>query len=81
MGHMHDTQDTLTTVCQRASDFIIEARAAHEFLTEYCSDRKHPFLIDLKFSKNSGMIVYCCRTFCRNFKIFNETGKYFFLIQ
>jgi hypothetical protein len=30
-------------------------------------DRKHPLLIDLKLSKNSGMIVYRCRTFCKNF--------------
>jgi hypothetical protein len=41
------------------------------------SKRKHPLLINLKFSKNSGMIVYHCRTACKNFKIFNETGKDF----
>jgi hypothetical protein len=32
-------------------------------------------------SKNSGMIVYRCRTFCKNLNFFNETGKYFVLIQ
>jgi hypothetical protein len=42
-------------------------------------ERKHPLLISLKFSKNSGMIVYHCRTVCKNFKIFNETGKDFVL--
>jgi hypothetical protein len=44
-------------------------------------ERKHPLLIDLKFSKNSRMIVSRCRTFCKNFNFFNETGKYFVLIQ
>jgi hypothetical protein len=44
-------------------------------------ERKHPLLINLKFSKNSGIIVYHCRTVCKNFKIFNETGKDFVLIQ
>jgi hypothetical protein len=44
-------------------------------------ERKHPLLIDLKFSKNSGIIVSRCRTFCKNFNFFNETGKYFVLIQ
>jgi hypothetical protein len=44
-------------------------------------DRKHPLLIDLKFSKNSGIIMYHCRTFCKHFKFFNETGQYFVLIQ
>jgi hypothetical protein len=44
-------------------------------------ERKHPLLIDLKFSKNSGMIVYRCRIFCKNLNFFNETGKYFVLIQ
>jgi hypothetical protein len=40
--------------------------------------RKHPLiLIDLKFSKKSGMIVYRCRIFCKKFNFFNETGKYF----
>jgi hypothetical protein len=42
---------------------------------------KHPLLINLKFSKNSEIIVYHCRTVCKNFKIFNETGKDFVLIQ
>jgi hypothetical protein len=37
-------------------------------------ERKHPVLNDLKFSKNSGMIVYRCRTVCEKFKFFNETG-------
>jgi hypothetical protein len=44
-------------------------------------ERKHPLIINLKFSKNSGMIVYHYRTVCKNFKIFNETGKDFVLIQ
>jgi hypothetical protein len=44
-------------------------------------ERKHPLLINLKFLKNSGMIVYHCRTIPKNFKIFNETGKDFVLIQ
>jgi hypothetical protein len=44
-------------------------------------ERKHPLLINLKFSKNSGMIVYHCRTVCKNFKMFNETGKDLVLIQ
>jgi hypothetical protein len=44
-------------------------------------ERKHPLLIKLKFSKNSRMIVYHCRIVCKNFKIFNETGKDFVLIQ
>jgi hypothetical protein len=35
-------------------------------------DRKHLLLIDLKFSKNSGMIVYRRK----NFNFFNEIGKY-----
>jgi hypothetical protein len=35
-------------------------------------ERKHALLVNLKFSKNSGMIVYHCRTVCKNFKIFNE---------
>jgi hypothetical protein len=43
-------------------------------------ERKHPLLINLKFSQNSGMIVYHCRTASKNFKIFNETGKDFVLI-
>jgi hypothetical protein len=43
--------------------------------------RKHPFQIDLKLLKNSGMIVNRCRTFCQNVKLFNERGKYFVLIQ
>jgi hypothetical protein len=33
-------------------------------------DRKHTLLIDLKFAKNSGMIVYRCRTFCKNLNFF-----------
>jgi hypothetical protein len=37
-------------------------------------DRKYSLLIDLKFSKNSGTIVYRCRIFCKNFNFFNETG-------
>jgi hypothetical protein len=44
-------------------------------------ERKHPLIINLKFSKNSRMIVYHYRTVCKNFKIFNETGKDFVLIQ
>jgi hypothetical protein len=44
--------------------------------------RKHPLLIDFKFSK---MIVYRCKILCKNlFIFFNETGKknkYFILIQ
>jgi hypothetical protein len=44
-------------------------------------ERKHPLLMDLKFSKNSGMNECRCRTVCRNVKFFNETGKYFVLIQ
>jgi hypothetical protein len=44
-------------------------------------ERKHPLLINLKFSKNLGMIVNHCRRVCKNFKIFNETGKDFVLIQ
>jgi hypothetical protein len=44
-------------------------------------ERKHPLPNDLKFSKNSGMIVYRYRTFCKNLNFFNETGKYFVLIQ
>jgi hypothetical protein len=43
--------------------------------------RKHPLLINLKFSKISGMIVYHSRTVCKNFKIFNKTGKDFVLIH
>jgi hypothetical protein len=38
-------------------------------------------IINLKFSKNSGMIVYHSRTVCENLKIFNKTGKDFVLIQ
>jgi hypothetical protein len=38
-------------------------------------------IINLKFSKNSGMIVYHSRTVCKNLKIFNKTGKDFVLIQ
>jgi hypothetical protein len=44
-------------------------------------EQQHPLLINLKFSKKSGMIVYHCRTVCKNFRIFNETGKDFVLIQ
>jgi hypothetical protein len=44
-------------------------------------ERKHPLLINLKFSKNSGIIAYHCKIVCKNFKIFNETGKDFVLIQ
>jgi hypothetical protein len=43
--------------------------------------RKHALLINLKFSENSGMIVYHSRTVCKHFKIFNKTGKDFVLIQ
>jgi hypothetical protein len=43
--------------------------------------RKHPVLINLKFSKNSGMNVYHSRTVSKKFKIFNKTGKDFVLIQ
>jgi hypothetical protein len=49
--------------------------------SSFTARRKHPLLINLKFSKNSEMIVYHCRTICKNFKIFNETGKDFVLIQ
>jgi hypothetical protein len=41
----------------------------------------HPLLIDLKLSKNSGMIMIRCRTFSKDLKFFNETGKYFVSIQ
>jgi hypothetical protein len=40
-------------------------------------NRKHPLLIDKEFSKNSGMIVCLSKTVCKNFKIFDETGKDF----
>jgi hypothetical protein len=36
-------------------------------------DRKHPFLINFKLSKNSGMILYRYGTFCRDINFFNET--------
>jgi hypothetical protein len=35
------------------------------------SERKHPVLTDLKFSNNSGMIVYRCRTFCKSSFIYH----------
>jgi hypothetical protein len=77
--------DTLTTVCQRASERPVwrhmRGKSPWVLLTGYCIDGKHLLLIDLKFSKNSGMIMYRCRTFCKNFKFFTETGKYFGLIQ
>jgi hypothetical protein len=41
-------------------------------------DRKNPLLIDVKFPKKISIAV---ETFCKNFKFFNETGKYFVLIQ
>jgi hypothetical protein len=41
-------------------------------------ERKHPLLINLKFSKNSGMIVYHSRTVCKNFKIFKKQVKILF---
>jgi hypothetical protein len=94
-GHFEDVRrlffrrriihDTLTTVCQRASERPVwrhmRGKSPWVLLTGYCIDGKHLLLIDLKFSKNSGMIMYRCRTFCKNFKFFTETGKYFGLIQ
>jgi hypothetical protein len=43
-------------------------------------DRKHLLLIDLKFSKNSGMIVYRCKNFNFLMKQVN-TRMYVDLIQ
>jgi hypothetical protein len=56
--------------------FTIFAKNFDEWVKFY-----RPLSIEQEFSKKSGMIVYCCRTFCKNFKFFNVTGKYFVLIQ
>jgi hypothetical protein len=41
-------------------------------------NKKQFFRSGLKFSKNSGMIVYRYITFCKNFNFFNEASKYIF---
>jgi hypothetical protein len=77
--HTRPQRECIVILCNKShTKFLTSLYRVSQVLPP---ERKHPLLINLKFSKNSGIIVYHCRTICKNFKIFNETGKDFVLIQ
>jgi hypothetical protein len=49
----------------KKSDFNLGIRYVPGVNEVLSPERKHPLLINLKFSKNSGMIVYHYRTVCK----------------
>jgi hypothetical protein len=75
-----DTNDRLISFFFRNFNFN-GRNCTYRLIQVLLPEPQHPLLIDLKFSKNSGIIVYGCRIFCKNLNFFNETSKYFVLIQ